>query len=542
MSFERILTAIAVAAQAAPPRYRIVAILGQSNSVSYGAYDGAADAVDARVLQYGGIAGEPATYRQIVPVNGPLRQPNITYNPSQTNFNGIGHSFGQAYLGQLGSGEKVLLVPCAVGGMAILGGVRSWCPAGGRDFEFAVSQVAGALAAAQAVYPGSYIDGAIIIQGESDGDAGITQAQYAAASGALMAEFRQRTGAANAWFVWGSMVPEAIANRGGSIQQIDLAHKAIPTTIPRTAFVSGISGQTADNLHYLAPAVRTMGANMAAAVSTAIANTSPVVPAEPAAVTLSSTAQTSSRIDLSWTAASGTSDYIVEYKRTVDATWQVYADAIGATTSTSITGLSSGTAYEFQVFAYNAGGVGPASNTLTVSTQAAAAQVVRMQTLANVIESGSAANWGYAWSAGNLNTSIANSPTPVAAANADFVLSARLAGVAASGSSVFGVHTDATATAYSGMAHGVYNNTGTGKWSVITGGATGVTPSGSANIAATVGDIARYSKTGTTLVAEISKDSGATWTNLHTWAGATARVPVLGFGASGAAIDTISLL
>jgi len=76
------------------------------------------------------------------------------------------------------------------------------------------------------------------------------------------------------------------------------------------------------------------------------------------------------QVSLSWTApnanGSAITDYIVEYKLTSEpTTWTTFADGISTTASTTVTGLSGSSAYNFRVSALNTNGAG---NTTSVSS------------------------------------------------------------------------------------------------------------------------------------------------------------------------------
>ena len=66
---------------------------------------------------------------------------------------------------------------------------------------------------------------------------------------------------------------------------------------------------------------------------------------------------------VSWTAPAmlgspGLNDYIVQYSSDGGSTWTTFADGTSTTTSTTVTGLSNGTAYVFKVAAVNTIGTG----------------------------------------------------------------------------------------------------------------------------------------------------------------------------------------
>jgi hypothetical protein len=112
------------------------------------------------------------------------------------------------------------------------------------------------------------------MQGESDGDAAVSQAAYDAALRLLITGFRTRiTGATNSWFVIGGMVPEALAARA-AYRTIRLAQIAVAASTTKAFYVEGVTGYSGDALHYtIAPGVRIAGANMAQAVPYAVSNT-----------------------------------------------------------------------------------------------------------------------------------------------------------------------------------------------------------------------------------------------------------------------------
>lgn len=144
-------------------------------------------------------------------------------------------------------------------------------------------------------------------------------------------------------------------------------------------FSDGVSSSTSATLTGL-----TNGANYSfkvsaiSAIGTGLASTSsasvPVV-ALPGAIASPPTATaTPGQIVLNWSAPASTggaaiTDYTIEYSTDGGATWHTYADGTSASTTATLTGLTSGASYTFKISANNSLGSGTAS---TVSTAAVA--------------------------------------------------------------------------------------------------------------------------------------------------------------------------
>ena len=93
-------------------------------------------------------------------------------------------------------------------------------------------------------------------------------------------------------------------------------------------------------------------------------NTLAAAPNSPTSVrTLATGANT---VSLSWNAPVGASpsvtDYIIEYKATSSSSWLTFNDGISTATTTSVTGLSSSTVYNFRVSAVNSDGTSSPSS------------------------------------------------------------------------------------------------------------------------------------------------------------------------------------
>jgi hypothetical protein len=141
------------------------------------------------------------------------------------------------------------------------------------------------------------------------------------------------------------------------------------TSTGTTATVTGLTNGT-DYL-FRVSAVNSVGTGTASAVA------GPYTPAMPASAPTGLLATFGNgSVGLSWTVPSSNggaaiTDYVVEYKTTVAATWTVFADGTSTTTSATVTGLTNGIAYMFRVAANNSVGLGAYSNEVTETPRAA---------------------------------------------------------------------------------------------------------------------------------------------------------------------------
>jgi hypothetical protein len=98
-------------------------------------------------------------------------------------------------------------------------------------------------------------------------------------------------------------------------------------------------------------------------------------PTAPAQVTGLSATPGSAQVALSWTApssgGSAITDYTVQYRVTsVGGAWSTFSHTAGTATSRTVTGLTNGTGYDFQVAAVNSVGTGTYSSTIAATPTA----------------------------------------------------------------------------------------------------------------------------------------------------------------------------
>jgi len=351
--------------------YDIILCAGQSNMTGRGVYDASVDITSGRIFQFGGSASSDARYSTIYQAQDSLSHAQAI---SASYFSGTWHigpsmNFARNYATQIPRTRKVLLVPCAWGGTALVNSV--WSPFGvaspgsvspsittsgliqsGGLYENAISQANKAITAAKIEFPESRFVGVLWVQGESDGINNVDEATYAANLDALITGFRTRIdGAANSWFIIGQMVPECISYYSG-MPAIDSAHVKTLSRLERIGLALNISGQSNnDNLHYNAVGQRVMGSRMAQQVQSAkynIIGTKPVqVPLAPVITVTTDSAH------LSWEAPKcRVIEYIVKYKLSSDSTW-TNVNTGSPYRRYTVSGLTPGLSYDFKIDTVN---------------------------------------------------------------------------------------------------------------------------------------------------------------------------------------------
>lgn len=386
------------------------------------------------------------------------------------------------------------------------------------------------------------------------------------------------------------------------------------STVSLTVSAAFVNGETR-TVSYVQPgsnAARDLAGNLLASFSNlSITNNVIAPPGQVTGLTIGTT--TSSTVALSWTAPSngGTpTDYIIEYKESSSGTWLTFADGTSTTTSTTVTGLTASTAYDFRVTATNSAGNGTASSTASTTTSASAtvpgAPTIGTATAGDASASvtftapasnGGAAITGYTVtstpggitasgssspitvtgltngtsytftvhatnSVGNsAESSASNSVTPTAASyirlsplalmtesgtgpytytgtNTSYSTSTAIGGIANVGlqsgvdgalsckftgfstpsgtETMIGIQTGSTVVSYNNLAYSFYTQRSGNKYVPFTAG-TAQTPTN--NVVPANGDVMQLRRAGTTLIAEVSKDNGSTWTTIYTWSG-----------------------
>lgn len=513
---------LARAAGVIDPSYDIVLLAGQSNMSGRGTYDAGIDTTDASVFQYGGYSSE-GTYRTIFAGSDPLTMPD---KPSVGV--GPGMFFAKRYK-QL-TGKKVLLVPCAQGGTSIVAGAVTWSPYGSFDANLssAITQTNLAVTAAVAAFPGSSVKGILWLQGEGDGANSVAQATYATALYEVAKKLRATiTGASNAWFVIGQMMPEAISFQGGTYTGIDAAHTTVGANATGATKVAiGTGYNSGDNLHYNAAGARAMGTAMANAVSTAIANAGEAAPG--VVTSLSAGTPGSTSVTLTWVApASGTTrDYEIQRSLAGANSWTTIVRIASTTASQAIGGLTASTAYDFRVRALNFG-VGGSFTTITATTAAAVTGAfVRLTAITgSLISQSGNSSIGYTYTAASgatFATDHAGVSDLKLASGVSGTLDATIATPNTTKTPILGVVTANTDPVYnagaSGYKFGIIAHS-TGNYRVIVDGATSAVVGNGTLTSVIAGDILRLERVSGSWTASIARTATPTvFTVIHTFA------------------------
>jgi hypothetical protein len=180
----------------------------------------------------------------------------------------------------------------------------------------------------------------------------------------VIAGFREGiTGAdENTPFIFGGLAPEFVSSGGFSDTQAML--QRFPEYVAYTDFASSADLTTHDGVHFNAADYRTLGSRYEDALIAAVTN----VPEGPSAVQNLDATPDDGAMALDWDVPTDiggrpTTDYVVRYRQTGAGDWAIFADGAGTATSTTITDLTNGTSYDFQVAALNAAGEGATAET-----------------------------------------------------------------------------------------------------------------------------------------------------------------------------------
>jgi hypothetical protein len=139
-----------------------------------------------------------------------------------------------------------------------------------------------------------------------------------------------------------------------------------------------LTGLTAATIYdIVVQGINAAGTGSSSSILTVTTAALPQVPVPAQVSGLAATAASSSSIQLTWSAQTGTAaatSFTVQYRAIGSTTWTSSVAGITGTTTT-ISGLQAATSYDFSVIGVNASGSGPVSATITAATEAASTPV-----------------------------------------------------------------------------------------------------------------------------------------------------------------------
>ena len=333
----------------APASPLVFLLAGQSNMIGRAGFDGGAT-YPAGTLQWTQAGA-------LTPAASPLD--HVDEDPGDM---GLALQFAI----EKGALPPLILVPAARSSTGFSD--NRWNP-GDDLYAAAVSRTNAVMAA----NPSFTFGGILWHQGEKDSQASGPAAAYQAKLDAMLTAMRGDITAATATtpIVLGRLLPAVFAKSGYAFAgSVDAVIADTPNRVPFTAVASAAgltsgtgTGAPADDLHFDAPSLRTLGTRYAAALGAAAAN----APAVPDQVTGLTVTPGDTENALAWSAPAANhspiGDYVIEVSVNGGATWAVVADGTGTATGATHTGLTNGLVYTYRVAAVNGIGTGPASAT-----------------------------------------------------------------------------------------------------------------------------------------------------------------------------------
>lgn len=212
-------------------------------------YDAATDGPNDSRIQQWTRANTVATASE--------RLQHADFDESSATRVGMGAAFGRAYLRHLPAQRKVLLVPTAYHGTALVDG--PWSP-GGDLFEDAVRRVEAALA--RDGPSGNCLAAILWHQGEEDAARSVDQESYESSWINMMSTLRARVpAAARTPAILGEFTAFQVARFPEKYEPVLAAIRSIPGVVPMTAVASsdGLESNPDDGVHFDAASQREYG-------------------------------------------------------------------------------------------------------------------------------------------------------------------------------------------------------------------------------------------------------------------------------------------
>ncbi len=164
--------------------------------------------------------------------------------------------------------------------------------------------------------------------------------------------------------------------------------------------VTGLNASTSYDFTVISTNSAGLGPASALVQATTLATVA-VLAAQVTALTVGAATQTT--LALSWSAASGATGYVVQYRPSGSTTWTTFATNVTATNVT-VTGLVAGTVYSFQVAAVSTGGTGPYSAIVQGQTTASAVATAPGQVTGLATGAATTASIAVSWTSTALAT------------------------------------------------------------------------------------------------------------------------------------------
>ena len=179
------------------------------------------------------------------------------------------------------------------------------------------------------------------------------------------------------------------------------------STTATNATITGLSPSVGYEVEVYAS--NAAGNGPASAILTFTTSTAPTAP--PAvAPTVTVTGTASNSVTLGWGAITNASAYAIQYRQTGSGSWSAFGTVSG--TSGTVTGLATGTSYDFQVAAQNAAGTGPYSTTATATTAVGAPGAITGVTLGTATSSTLPITWTLPSTGGAISNVTVQYRTP----------------------------------------------------------------------------------------------------------------------------------
>jgi hypothetical protein len=174
-----------------------------------------------------------------------------------------------------------------------------------------------------------------------------------------------------------------------------------------TCILSGLTAATSYDI--VVQPINAAGTGSASSILTVTTAALPQLPVPAPVSGLAATPASSTSMQLAWSAQTGTgaaTSFTAQYRVNGSTTWTSSVAGISGTTTT-ISGLQAATSYDFSVIGVNASGSGPASSTVTATTEAASTPVTSITW--NLLPSGQ-----YTHGSGSIGVNAQVSPASAA--------------------------------------------------------------------------------------------------------------------------------